>query len=98
MKALIFENRVVDIVEKEFEVPETMTWMDCTDECTTFWTLEKGVLTPPSDPVENVTYAEKRQGEYPSIDDLVVALYDTDDKAAIDEKRAAVKKKYPKPS
>ena len=32
-----------------------------------------------------------------SIEDLVVALYDTDDKAAIDEKRAAVKLKYLKP-
>ena len=35
--------------------------------------------------------------EYLSIQDLVVALYDSDDKAAIDEKRAAVKLKYPKP-
>jgi hypothetical protein len=41
-------------------------------------------------------YARKRQGEYPSIDELVVALYDTEDKAAVDEKRAAVKLKYPK--
>jgi len=37
-----------------------------------------------------------RKSEYPSIEELVVALYDTDDKAAIDEKRAAVKLKYPK--
>ena len=42
-------------------------------------------------------YARKRQAEYPTIEELVVALYDTDDKAAIDEKRAAVKLKYPKP-
>ena len=41
-------------------------------------------------------YARKRQGEYPSIEELVVALYDTDDKAAIDEKRAAGKLKHPK--
>ena len=38
-----------------------------------------------------------RQNEYPSIQDLVVALYDTDDKSAIEAKRAAVKAKYPKP-
>ena len=43
-------------------------------------------------------YARKRQVEYPSINDLVVALYDTDDKSAIEAKRAAVKAKYPKPS
>ena len=42
-------------------------------------------------------YARKRKAEYPSVQDLVVALYDTDDKAAIDEKRAEIKLKYPKP-
>ena len=42
-------------------------------------------------------YARKRQAEYPSIEELVVALYDTDDKSAIEAKRAEVKKKYPKP-
>jgi hypothetical protein len=31
-------------------------------------------------------YARKRESEYPSVQDLVVALYDTDDKTAIDEK------------
>ena len=42
-------------------------------------------------------YTRKRQLEYPSIADLVVALYDTDDKSAIETKREAVKLKYPKP-
>ena len=42
-------------------------------------------------------YARKRKSEYPSIEELVVALYDTDDKAAIDAKRAEIKLKYPKP-
>lgn len=41
-------------------------------------------------------YQRKREKEYPTIQELVVALYDTDDKAAIDAKRAAVKAKYPK--
>ena len=41
-------------------------------------------------------YARKREAEYPSIQELVVALYDTDDKSAIEAKRAAVKEKYPK--
>ena len=43
-------------------------------------------------------YQRKRKAEYPTIEELVVALYDTDDKAAIDAKRAAVKAKYPKGS
>ena len=42
-------------------------------------------------------YARKREVEYPTIKELVVALYDTDDKADIEAKRAEVKKKYPKP-
>ena len=40
----------------------------------------------------------KYDAQYPSIAELTVALYDTDDKAAIETKRAAVKAKYPKPS
>ena len=47
---------------------------------------------------ESESYARNRQAEYPSIQELVVALYDTDDKCAIEVKRAEVKKKYPKPS
>ena len=42
-------------------------------------------------------YARKREAEYPSVQDLVVALYDTEDKASIDTKRAEIKLKYPKP-
>ena len=42
-------------------------------------------------------YARQRKSEYPSVQELVVALYDTDDKSAIEAKRAAVKLKYPKP-
>jgi hypothetical protein len=42
-------------------------------------------------------YQRKRKPEYPSIEELVVALYDTDDKAAIEAKRAEIKLKYPKP-
>ena len=42
-------------------------------------------------------YQRKRVKEYPTIAELVVALYDTDDKADIDKRRADVKAKYPKP-
>lgn len=42
-------------------------------------------------------YQRDRLKEYPSIEQLVVALYDADDKAEIDKKRAEIKKKYPKP-
>ena len=43
----------------------------------------------------NQVYAN-RKAEYPSIEELVGALYDTDDKSAIEAKRAEVKAKYPK--
>ena len=42
-------------------------------------------------------YARKRQDEYPSVQELVVGLYDESDKEAIVAKRVAVKLKYPKP-
>ena len=41
-------------------------------------------------------YARNRELDYPTIGELTVALYETDDRAAIDEKRAAVKTKWPK--
>ena len=41
-------------------------------------------------------YARKREAEYPSIAELTVALYDTDDKAALETKREAIKTKWPK--
>ena len=43
-------------------------------------------------------YIEKRLAEYPTIAELTIALYDTDDKAAIEKRRSDVKAKYPKPS
>ena len=42
-------------------------------------------------------YQRDRLAEYPSIQELVVALYDEEDRASIIERRNAVKAKYPKP-
>ena len=42
-------------------------------------------------------YSRKRQAEYPTALELIVALYADDDKSAIEAKREAVKAKYPKP-
>ena len=47
---------------------------------------------------DNAPWDVKRQREYPKLLELVVALYDTQDRAEIDQRRADVKKKYPKPS
>ena len=60
-----------------------------------------GVFAPDADFPKGYTrvtaHQYRREAEYPSIQELVVALYDTDDKADIEAKRAEVKKKYPKP-
>ena len=42
-----------------------------------------------------LTYAEKRQTEYPTIQECVHAILD-DDLTALQEKRTEIKKKYPK--
>ena len=61
------------------------------------WTKVKAEMDRSDAEYDANEYARKRQAEYPSVQDLVVALYDTDDKAAIEAKRAEVKLKYPKP-
>ena len=61
------------------------------------WTKVNAELTRLQTEYDAQEYARNRQEEYPSIEELVVALYDSEDKAAVDEKRAAVKLKYPKP-
>ena len=72
----------------------TITWNDGTPE------ISKADIQAEMDRLQveydAQDYARKREGEYPSVQDLVVALYDTDDKAAIEAKRAEVKAKYPK--
>ena len=60
------------------------------------WIDAGNTPTPYVAPVK--TWEENRQAEYPTIEELVVALYDTDDKAAIEKRRSDVKAKYPKPS
>ena len=96
MKALILDNKVVDLSEKEFPVASPLKWIDAPEGCTRCWLLKEGVLVKPPDPPE-LTYSRKRKLAYPSIAELTVALYDTDDKADIEAKRAAVKAKYKKP-
>jgi hypothetical protein len=47
--------------------------------------------------LKSTQYQRDRASEYPSLLELTVALYDTDDKSAVEAKRAEVKAKYPKP-
>ena len=43
-----------------------------------------------------LAWSRNRELEYPAVSELTIALYDTDDKAALETKRAAVKTKWPK--
>ena len=76
---------------------ETIEWLDDieTQPSDTEIQNEMDRLQAEHDALE---YQRKRKAEYPTVEELVVALYDTDDKAEIDAKRAAVKAKYPKGS
>ena len=55
-------------------------------------------LSELQDEYDSKQYQRDRLQEYPTIQELVVALYDEEDKASIVERRNAVKAKYPKPS
>ena len=73
-----------------------VTWKDDATDLPTEVEIQAEIVRLQSE-YDALEYARKRQAEYPSIADLVVALYDTNDKSAIETKRAAVKLKYPKP-
>jgi hypothetical protein len=97
MKALILNNKVVDIAEAEFPVSPEMTWMDAPVGCQYGWLLEgDSLIAPPADPES--TYAEKRKREYRELNQLEMQYDDqvngtTTWVDAID----AIKAKYPKP-
>ena len=95
MKALILNNKVVDLVETEFEVSPEMSWVDCDDTVKFGYTYADGTFTAPEEYIPN--YKDARRGEYPSIGDQLDALFHAgvfpEDMAATIQ---AVKDKYPK--
>jgi len=98
MKALILDNKVVDVVSTQFAVSPDMIWMDCSDDCKAGWTLESGVLVAPPAPPEK-TYAEKRAREYASVgDQLDMMMKDMKNGTTTHQTACeAVKAKFPKP-
>ena len=75
---------------------DVLTWLDAVQTKPTQSEIDAEVIRLQAE-YDAQEYARKREAEYPSIQDLVVALYDTEDKIAIDIKRAEIKLKYPKP-
>jgi len=86
-------NAVVGVTTEGDQV--TIHWQDEREQPTEEAIQAK--LTELQADYDSKQYQRDRLTEYPSIQELVVALYDEEDKQAIIEKRNAVKAKYPKP-
>jgi hypothetical protein len=100
MKALILNNNVVDVVEKEFEVHESLIWMDCPVDCTTDWIVKDDVVSSPPEPAP-LSYKVLRR--YPEVGNQLDMLYHAIEAGSLDTNSEffttlkAVKAKYPKP-
>ena len=87
-KAIRAINNLVVTINGDTQ--ETIVAKDASENIVTINWTEVNAWTDPDQ------YKLNRKKEYPSIEELVVALYDTEDKLAIENKRKAIKEKYPK--
>lgn len=101
MKALVFENKVVQLSETEFPVHNSLQWMDAPEGCKENWILENSALVAPPSPPP-LSYDKAREAEFPSEKELIVALWEKvvegrpESADALQALRIAVKEKYPK--
>ena len=58
MKALIFENKVVDVQATEFEVAPTMSWVDCDDTVKVGFNYDGSIFTSNKPTAEEIATAE----------------------------------------
>ena len=79
----------------KFSIGETYNSLNWKDEETNKPTEQE--FNTALEEYDSKQYQRDRKQEYPTIEELVVALYDEKDKASIIERRNAVKAKYPKP-
>ena len=52
MKALIFEDKVVQLEETPFEVHSSLTWVEASTECKVGWGYKDGNWIPPVEPTD----------------------------------------------
>jgi hypothetical protein len=100
MKALILNNKVVDVQVTEFPVHNSMTWVDCGDEVKIGFTHSGGVFTAPI--VVEKTYDEVRKKAFPRLGDVIDAIFkkEAGDSTEFDNlatQRQTVKNANPKP-
>ena len=100
------KNKIIEYLGRDFSFEEVALQNDGDGDYIKEWNVAEvqptdaqlDALESQADELETANQViSNRKAEYPSVQDLVVALYDTDDKAAIDAKRAEIKLKYPKP-
>jgi hypothetical protein len=99
MKALILNNKVVDVASVEFEVNSNLTWIDCTDDCVANqWEVKDGVLQAIPEPVDTRTYAEKRMLAYNRLNQFELIGDDaTNGTTTHRDAIATIKAAHPKP-
>ena len=61
MKALILENKVVDVQETEFEVAPTMTWVDCDNTIKIGFSYDGTTFTSNEPTAEEIAQHEAKQ-------------------------------------
>ena len=87
-KALILDNKVVDVVDTEFEVHSSLTWIDCPDNCKAGeWELVDGTIQVIPEPEDTRTWVEFRQEQYAPTGDQLDMLWHSID-AGIDLKQS----------
>ena len=108
MKYAIVKNSLVtNIIEwdgvSEYTVDGELIQADANAKIGGSWDGNVFSFVEPEPEPDTRTYAEKRQAEYPSIDELIVALWEgvVEERmasvTALEGLRQAVKTKYPKP-
>ena len=61
MKALIFENKVVDVQSTEFEVHSSMTWVECDDTVKFGFSYDGSTFTSNEPTAEEIAELEATQ-------------------------------------
>ena len=102
--AIIKDNIVSNIVEwdgvSEFSVDGDI--IVCDENAYIGGAYDNGFVARPVEPSPEPTYDQLRKNEYPSINDLIIALWENvvEERASavvsLEAKRQAVKTKYPK--
>jgi hypothetical protein len=104
--AIVKDSAVKNIIEwdgsSEFNVDGELIQADANAKIGGVWDGNVFSFVEPEPEPDTRTYAEKRQAEYPSIDELIVALWEgvVEERmasvTALEGLRQAVKTKYPK--